>query len=155
MAPVQVRPTLLESVHKVLTRTGLSAERLTFELTETADCVLQEEQLDTLAELTWYGIRIALDDFGTGYSSLRRAATLPIHMIKLDKSFVAALTESPEAIAVTRNVLRLGKELGADVVAEGVERRMQWDVLQSCGFDFIQGNLIKAAAGQLTEAVRL
>jgi EAL domain-containing protein (putative c-di-GMP-specific phosphodiesterase class I) len=155
LSPVQVQPVLIPNVLKILKSVGLPPDRLTLELTETADSVLSDEHLEILADLSRDGIRIALDDFGTGYSSLKRAAMLPIDMIKLDRSFTISLSRSHEAVAVTRSVLRLGHELGAQVVAEGVEDVVQWDVLNACGYEFMQGNLIQPAGDSLEDALRL
>jgi EAL domain-containing protein (putative c-di-GMP-specific phosphodiesterase class I) len=155
LSPVQVQPVLIPNVLRILSTFGLPANRLTLELTETADSVLCDEHLEILADLSHRGVRIALDDFGTGYSSLKRAATLPIDMIKLDRSFTVSLSQSREAVAITRSVLELGHELGAQVVAEGVEDIAQWEVLNDCGYELVQGNLIQPAGASLETALQL
>jgi diguanylate cyclase (GGDEF)-like protein len=155
LSPIQVQPVLIPNVLRILATYGIAPTRLTLELTETADSILCDEHLEILADLSRDGVRIALDDFGTGYSSLKRAATLPIDMIKLDRSFTVSLSRSPEAVAVTRNVLELGHDLGAQVVAEGVEDVAQWEVLNDCGYELVQGNLIQPAGDSLAAALQL
>jgi EAL domain-containing protein (putative c-di-GMP-specific phosphodiesterase class I) len=94
-----------------------------------------------LRELREFGVRLALDDFGTGYSSLAMLAKVPVYELKVDRSFVAAMESSPEANAVVRSTVELGRSLNHMVVAEGVERADQRLALWEMGCPAGQGHL--------------
>src|SRR5262249_47772670 len=98
-----------------------------------------------LRELKATGIRLALDDFGTGYSSLAMLAKVPAYELKIDRSFVAAMMSSPEAMAVVRSTVELGRSLSRLVVAEGVERPEQRHALWEMGCRAGQGHLFGQA----------
>ncbi|MFG3710519.1 putative bifunctional diguanylate cyclase/phosphodiesterase [Micromonospora sp. NPDC049460] len=119
----------------------LPPDRLVLELTET----LTLSQLDVvdrvLSRLRDEGVRLALDDFGTGYSSLSLLSRIPVHELKVDRSFVTAMEGSAEAAAVIRSTLDLGRSLGLDVVAEGVESEPQRRALWELGCTAGQGHL--------------
>ncbi|MBS2538398.1 EAL domain-containing protein [Catenulispora sp. NF23] len=87
------------------------------------------------------GVRIALDDFGTGFSSLSHLSELPVDILKIDKSFVARITESPDGLALVEGIVRIAEALRISVVAEGIEARDQWAALKGIGCDFGQGFL--------------
>lgn len=109
------------------------------EITESiamTDTSLAERIMKDLVER---GIEISIDDFGTGYSSLAYLNKFPIHTVKIDKSFIAAL---PKSESVVKSVLALGKNLGFNVVAEGVETEAQRKMLFDEGCDFLQGYLL-------------
>lgn len=116
-------------VDAALERSGLEAERLEIEVTETA--VIEERDLANavLAELAGKGITIALDDFGTGYSSLSYLSALPFTKLKIDRSFVSDIVSDPRALLLLANVARLGRDLELTVVAEGVETEAQLDIM--------------------------
>lgn len=90
-----------------------------------------EEALRTLAELRTVGFKVALDDFGVGQSSLARLRELPVTSVKLDKTFIDPLVEDPRSLAVVQATGHVCGALGLDVVAEGVERQDQVDVLSA------------------------
>ncbi|WP_433687563.1 putative bifunctional diguanylate cyclase/phosphodiesterase [Micromonospora carbonacea] len=119
----------------------LPPDRLVLELTET----LTLSQLDVvdrvLSRLRDEGVRLALDDFGTGYSSLSLLSRIPVHELKIDRSFVSAMEGSAEAAAVIRSTLDLGRSLGLTVVAEGVESEPQRRALWELGCNAGQGHL--------------
>ncbi|MEU4642125.1 bifunctional diguanylate cyclase/phosphodiesterase [Micromonospora sp. NPDC023814] len=119
----------------------LPPDRLVLELTET----LTLSQLDVvdrvLSRLRDEGVRLALDDFGTGYSSLSLLSRIPVHELKIDRSFVTAMEGSAEAAAVIRSTLDLGRSLGLEVVAEGVESEPQRRALWELGCTAGQGHL--------------
>ena len=92
-----------------------------------------------LSGLRASGVKIALDDFGTGYSSLAWMARLPIDAIKLDRSFTLGLTGAPRERVVVETVVRLSKQLGLTVVAEGVEDEAQLEATRLAGCDCVQG----------------
>jgi diguanylate cyclase (GGDEF)-like protein/PAS domain S-box-containing protein len=130
-------PDLLQDVLRSLD--GLSAHLLTLEFTEgalVADPAAAAQQLRRLARK---GIRIALDDFGTGYSSLAYLKRLPVHSLKIDKTFVDGIESDTGDRAIVRAVLALGGELGLEVVAEGVETPAQRRALLDLGCTIAQG----------------
>ena len=95
-----------------------------------ADPIRSEKVLAALGEL---GVRVALDDFGTGYSSLTRLKQLPIHVVKIDKSFVISMSVDEGDHAIVRSTIELARNLGHTVVAEGVENQVTWDQLVRTG----------------------
>jgi EAL domain-containing protein (putative c-di-GMP-specific phosphodiesterase class I) len=97
--------------------------------------------LRSFAQLARAGASLAIDDFGTGHSSLAYLRTLPAKQLKIDRSFVADLGQSGDAMAVVDAVIRLAHALGLRVVAEGVETERQRDILQTLGCDEFQGYL--------------
>lgn len=130
---------------------GLPTDLLTVEITE--DIVLSEMDLVTavLRRLREYGIRVAIDDFGSGYSSLSYLRDLPIDEVKLDRNFIAPVTADTRAAAVVQAVIDLAHELGATVVAEGIEDTSTADWLREHGCDVGQGYLF----GRPVEACRI
>ena len=108
-------------VQSILEETRLSPERLEIEITETALVRDPHRALLTLQKLKTLGVNIAMDDFGTGYSSLSNLQAFPFDKIKIDRSFVQAVHTKPQAAAIVRAVLGLGRGLGLPVIAEGVE----------------------------------
>ena len=112
---------------------------LTLEITESLLIDDPDTAATTLAALDEVGIRIALDDFGTGYSSLSNLSALPIHQLKIDRSFVSGLGERPESEALVSGIINLGHGLELEVVAEGVETEQQARRLERLDCDFAQG----------------
>lgn len=101
-------------------------------------------------ELHKAGIAIALDDFGTGYSNLAALHNLPISEIKIDRSFVEHINDDNKSLALTRTIISMARDLGAETVAEGVETPMQLDTLLNTGVDYLQGYLLgRPMAGTL------
>jgi diguanylate cyclase (GGDEF)-like protein len=126
-------------VFDVLAETGWAAEQLVLEVTES---VLDVDRPSSIAALHGFragGVRIAIDDFGTGYSSLSRLHALPTDFLKLDASFIAAVTPSPEVPPLLQAVAALADALHLPVVAEGVETVQQVSVLRRVGFTLAQG----------------
>ena len=125
-----------------LTLYGLSSDNLELEITETAllrNPVQAREQLRVLAD---QGFRIAIDDFGTGYSSLELLRTLPVHRLKIDRTFVQSITASPQDQSIVRATITLAQGLGMDCIAEGVETVEQRQLLEDLGCELFQGYLI-------------
>jgi EAL domain-containing protein (putative c-di-GMP-specific phosphodiesterase class I) len=135
---------LLEVVTRTLEATGLPAQRLELEITETALLENEAGALATLRQLKGLGISISLDDFGTGYSSLRYLTTFPIDKIKIDKSFTQSITHRADCAAVVSSVLALGSGLDVATVAEGVETKQQFEILRASGVKYVQGYLFGA-----------
>lgn len=134
---------LVHDVAAALDRHGLCPERLELEITETAFVGPLEEYAEALHRLADLGVRIALDDFGTGYASLRHISQLPIHSLKIDRSFIRGLaTQAPGARAIVTSILAIAKEFRLDVVAEGIEDEGQLDLLRRLGCPVGQGYLL-------------
>ncbi len=133
---------LPEIVERVLSETGLKADRLELEITETAIIQDKVRTLSALRQIKALGATIAIDDFGTGYSSLETLRSFPFDRIKLDRSFISDVEHSAPDRAIIRAVLALGKSLHISVLAEGVETREQLQLLQSEGCNEIQGYLL-------------
>jgi diguanylate cyclase (GGDEF)-like protein/PAS domain S-box-containing protein len=142
LSPVQFKnPTLVTSVKAALQASGLSANRLELEITESVLLQNSEATLAVLHELRGFGVRISLDDFGTGYSSLSYLRSFPFDKIKIDRSFVTDLATRDESMAIVRAVTGLGKSLGIVTTAEGVETDAQFDLLRQEGCTQAQGYL--------------
>jgi len=130
---------LVEDVRVLLASTDVEPSRLTLEITESAVMSDPEGTRHVLERLGDLGVRLALDDFGAGYTSLSQLAQLPIHELKIDRSFVAGLLTDAHGRAIVCSILELSHDLGLEVVAEGVET---WDVLvelRDLGCDLVQG----------------
>jgi EAL domain-containing protein (putative c-di-GMP-specific phosphodiesterase class I) len=126
-------------VASILADTGLSAERLTLEVTEGVLIDNSERALSALTALKDQGVQIALDDFGTGYSSLGYLRRFPFDCIKIDRSFVRTLCEDDGSRAIVQAILALGRNLKLKVVAEGVENQAQLQWLRAARCDEVQG----------------
>ena len=135
------RVEFVEEVAATLARTGLDAGALTIEITETALMRKPEATAQLLAQLKSLGVRIAVDDFGTGYSSLAYLRQFPVDSLKIDRTFITGLGRSREAHALTHTLIQLGKALGLETLAEGVEESDQVRALQREGCDLAQGFL--------------
>jgi diguanylate cyclase (GGDEF)-like protein/PAS domain S-box-containing protein len=135
------RSDFVATVRKVLAETGLPAGHLELEVTETFIMGQAEEGIRALHQLREMGVRLAVDDFGTGYSSLGYLKRLPIHMLKIDRSFVSELQDDSEDLAIAKAVIALGRTLGLQVIAEGVEHDDQAGLLLAEGCHYAQGYL--------------
>ncbi|MBB3454520.1 diguanylate cyclase (GGDEF)-like protein [Rhizobium sp. BK313] len=143
LSPVQFAHTdLPKLVLEILIETGLPADRLELELTESTIFADRERSLHMLRRIKALGVSIALDDFGTGYSSLDTLRSFPFDKIKLDRSFMSEIESSPQAKAIIRAVLALGKSLDIPVLAEGIETQGQLTLLSTEGCDEAQGYLL-------------
>ncbi|MEP3048019.1 MAG: EAL domain-containing protein [Roseibium sp.] len=128
-------------VASVLMETGLPAERLEIELTESTPIEDHERVLDTIMALRKTGVRVAMDDFGTGYSSLNTLQAFPFDKIKVDRVFTRSLETNSHSRAILRSAILLGHSFGIPVIAEGVETRKQLEFLQETGCQEVQGFL--------------
>jgi len=133
------RPEFVGEVAEALARHGVTPEHLVLELTETAVMQSPERMHKMLVQLAALGVRIAIDDFGTGYSSLAYLKSFPIHQLKIDKSFVAGVPGDADDTAIVRAVVAMGRALGLQMVAEGVETEAQRDFLAAEGCQHGQG----------------
>lgn len=149
VSAVQVRPALIDTWAELLQRHQVSAEDIELEFTETAVLGDGPEVSRTLRTLRDMGFSLALDDFGVGYSSMSMLQRLPISTLKIDRSFVADIDQSPRSAAIVGSMIRLAQGLQIRVIAEGVEREQQLGVLKDMGCEEIQGYLLaKPMAGQ-------
>ncbi|MFB9363512.1 bifunctional diguanylate cyclase/phosphodiesterase [Actinoplanes nipponensis] len=133
---------LPELVERLLEATGNPARSLTLEITESTILADPAGSLATLERLHALGVEISIDDFGTGYSSLGRLRELPLHEVKIDKSFVQRVAEDHRDRAVVRSAVQLGHALDLRVVAEGVEDVDTYAYLAAQGCDVVQGYLL-------------
>jgi EAL domain-containing protein (putative c-di-GMP-specific phosphodiesterase class I) len=144
---VNVSPRLLGSgglpsmVERVLARTGLPAQRLTLELTETALFDTTPRALHQLLEVEEMGVALVLDDFGTGFSSLSHLRRVRVDAVKIDRTFIQHMTRPGNEQAIVRAVLSMAAELEIEVVAEGVETVEQAELLRELGCPYAQGFL--------------
>ena len=133
-------PDLAERTLDQLVEGGMPASRLCVELTETLLFGEHAELIGaTIEKLHAAGVRIALDDFGTGYASLTHLQKFPVDAIKIDQSFVRSIATDPGSQAITSAVLELGRRLGKDVIAEGVETEEHAEILRAAGCRQAQG----------------
>lgn len=130
---------LIETVRRILIETGLGAEYLELELTESILMQKLEIITSVLLELNTMGIQISVDDFGTGYSSLSYLKRFPISKLKVDRSFVSDITTDPDDAAITTAIINMAHSLKLKVVAEGVETADQLAFLKSLKCDGMQG----------------
>lgn len=140
VSPSQFRSAnILAKLRNVLQESKLDPTRLILEITESA--ILFDELIadKILTELQAQGVQIALDDFGTGFSSLSYLQRFPFNIVKIDRSFVAGMLDLPANLAVIRAVLGIGRDLGIQVIAEGVETQLQVNALLREGCELIQG----------------
>jgi EAL domain-containing protein (putative c-di-GMP-specific phosphodiesterase class I) len=135
------RADFVEEVRASLEDTGLDPATLTLEITETVLMRKPDATALLLGELKALGLRVAVDDFGTGYSSLAYLRQFPVDSLKIDRTFITGLETSSEAHALTHTLIQLGKALGLQTLAEGVEQQSQVRELQREGCDLAQGFL--------------
>jgi polar amino acid transport system substrate-binding protein len=135
-------PSLLEVLDRSLRESGLAASRLEIEITETV--AMQDiERADLILEaLRQRGVRLLMDDFGTGHSSLSNLRRLPLHAVKIDRSFVADLPGETRARGIVTAIIAMAHQLGLEVIAEGVETAEQLAFLKAEGCDSAQGFLL-------------
>ncbi|MCU1667218.1 MAG: domain S-box/diguanylate cyclase [Blastococcus sp.] len=128
-----------ELVAFALEESGLPPERLELEITESTALFAAEATLHSVAVVTDAGVTLALDDFGTGYSAITALHRLPIHTVKIDRSFVADVVTEPSTAALVHGLLQLGRGMGLQVIAEGIEDLDQADWLREHGCAMAQG----------------
>jgi diguanylate cyclase (GGDEF)-like protein len=135
-------PTLLYRLAGLYATWGARPEWIAFELTESALMEHPRSAIETLARLKALGAKLFVDDYGIGYSSLSYLQKLPVDAIKIDQSFVMAMTESKESAAIVRSAVDLGHDLGLQVVAEGVESALACERVKALACDVAQGYYI-------------
>ncbi|HZQ28358.1 MAG TPA: EAL domain-containing protein [Acidimicrobiales bacterium] len=132
-------PSFPVDVARLLASSGLPADSLLLEITENSVMTDPNRVLGVLKALREMGVELALDDFGTGYSSLAYLKRLPVHELKIDKSFVMNMSGDESDAVIVRSTIGLARNLRLRVVAEGVEDKAAWDELVSLGCDVAQG----------------
>ncbi|HKK14790.1 MAG TPA: EAL domain-containing protein [Gammaproteobacteria bacterium] len=132
-------PRLLQRIRWALDEAAVDGDCLEIEITEETLMADLAHGAEIVAELSELGVGIAIDDFGTGYSSLTYLKRLPIHTLKIDKSFLQDMARNENDAVIVRSIIDLGHNLGFDVVAEGVESSEVWQLLAELGCDAVQG----------------
>jgi EAL domain-containing protein (putative c-di-GMP-specific phosphodiesterase class I) len=138
-------PRLAELIGQIITDTGFDATRLEFEITEHTLMEDTRGTLDTLRALVRLGASISVDDFGTGYSSLSYLQRFSVQRLKIDRSFIADISEKRDTAAIVEAIISLARSLRIEVVAEGVQTEAQRDFLLSRGCTLMQGHFFHAA----------
>jgi diguanylate cyclase (GGDEF)-like protein len=148
VSPHQLDQSLVRAVEHALELSGFPAKHLELEITESALVSNANTVIECLRQLKALGIRIAIDDFGTGYSSLSYLSRLPVDRLKVDKSLIHNLSTRWKDVAILGSIIGLGRELGLEVIAEGVETEQQFQVLKQLGCPQVQGYLLARPAPQ-------
>lgn len=133
------QPDLVDSIARILAETGLSASSLQLEITESIVMHEPESAIVTVGRLKQLGVGIQLDDFGTGYSSLSYLCRMPLDALKIDRSFITRMPDSPADAEIVRTVLALARSLGMEAIAEGIEQDGHTTQLRELGCQFGQG----------------
>jgi diguanylate cyclase (GGDEF)-like protein len=128
-----------DQVAGLLARWQVPARLLVVEITESTIMADPTHALEVLGRLDAMGVQVSIDDFGTGYSSLAHLKNLPVHELKIDRSFVSQMASSSRDAVIVRSTIDLGRNLGLRVVAEGVEDEATWQALDALGCAGIQG----------------
>lgn len=135
-------PLMMERLMAQISDSPGFAERLQFEVTETAALHDLQNSVELISSFRREGIRFSIDDFGTGYSSLAILKDLPVHELKIDRGFINELLDQPKAAAIVESVILMASSFDASIVAEGVETEEQLQRLQTYGCDEVQGFLL-------------
>lgn len=135
------RQGLADHVKSLLLQSGASSSQLGLEMTESSLIPNMSTAVDVLAGLRTLGVSLLMDDFGTGYSSLNYLHAFPFDVLKVDRSFVARMTEGSQPRQIVRTIIELARALGMDVVAEGIETQEQYRLLRQMGCRYGQGFL--------------
>ncbi|ETX02713.1 MAG: hypothetical protein ETSY1_02605 [Candidatus Entotheonella factor] len=150
-----LQPNLVAQIDQALQRSGLSAECLKLEITESVIMDNASEATTMLEQLRELGAQISIDDFGTGYCSLSYLHTFPLDVLKVDRSFVSRMADAPNNAEIVRTIVVLAHNLGLEVIAEGVETEEDVERLSALGCEYAQGYFYSRplTAEQATEAL--
>jgi EAL domain-containing protein (putative c-di-GMP-specific phosphodiesterase class I) len=148
-------PGFVAAVRRELAGAGLPPGYLMLEITESLLLRDDEQVWSDLEELRAIGVRVAIDDFGTGYSSLSYLRQVPIDVLKIDKSFIDTASSSPRQRALVDGIVRLADTLGLAVIAEGIERAADRELLVSIGCRYGQGYLFARPMSHVDAVARL
>ena len=155
LSPIQLtQMEVLNQITSILEETGLDSSYLKLEVTENNLLENSDTVATVLGKLSAEGIKLSIDDFGTGYSSLMRLQDFHFHTLKIDRSFVTPLEYDNKSFKIVEAIISLAHELGMDVVAEGIETKEQWSILEKLNCDYGQGSffskpLVSASATRL------
>lgn len=130
---------LPNKLKEILAEHKLPANSLSLEITESSIMDDPARALDTVERIAKMGIQLSIDDFGTGYSSLAYLKRLPVNELKIDKSFVMNIEHDQNDVTIVKSTIELGHNLGLKVVAEGIENKNVWNILNDMGCDYGQG----------------
>lgn len=140
-----LQPDILTQVQTSLREAGIGAHRLRLELTERSIITNRAFVDEVLRTFQQQNIRLSIDDFGTGYSALSYLHTLPMNALKVDRSFVQPITDQPNSLGIVPLIINIGKTMNMQVIAEGIENRVQLKQLQQLGCEYGQGFLFQKA----------
>lgn len=157
VSPVQLKQvSFADRMIHIIRESGIPAERMELEMTENTVIDTIDTSLEWLKRMQSFGVKLAMDDFGTGYSSLSYLIRLPIHTLKIDKSFVRDMGKR-RSHSILESIIQLAQRSGFKVVAEGIERSDQLQRLREWGCDYLQGYYFSKplTADQMEEYVRL
>ncbi|HTZ63213.1 MAG TPA: EAL domain-containing protein [Solirubrobacteraceae bacterium] len=155
VSTVQLRsPNLIADVRSALEQSGVTPSRVVLEITEGSLANETERVIEVLEELRALGVQIAIDDFGTGYASLSHLQRLPVDILKVDKSFVAALSDEDKSRELLKAIMGVGRALSLAVIAEGIEAQSQMNTLHEMGCEMAQGFLVgRPTPAELAESL--
>src|SRR5687767_1964814 len=135
------QPNMVDQVKRALERSGLNPHCLKLEITESVVMENAEGATAMFKQLRALGVQLSIDDFGTGYSSLSYLHRFPVNYLKIDRSFVSRMTEANDNAEIVRTIATLARNLGLEVIAEGVETQEQYQQLKALGCEYGQGYL--------------
>ena len=155
VSTVQLRsPSLIADVRHALEQSGVAPSRVVLEITEGSLANETDRVIEVLEELRALGVRIAIDDFGTGYASLSHLQRLPVDILKVNKSFVAALSDEDKSRDLLKAIMGVGRALSLAVIAEGIEAQSQMNTLHEMGCEMAQGFLVgRPTPAELAESL--
>jgi len=133
------KPDFVDQIEQVLWATGVRADCLKLEITESLLIENKHSASEIFRRLREIGVQFQIDDFGTGYSSLSYLQRYPVHTIKIDKSFIDEMKTGGKGAELIRTIVQMAKELGMDTIAEGVETEEQLQSLRNLRCDYVQG----------------
>ena len=133
---------LPEEFERIVCHAGVQPHQITLELTESRLMENLTVSLEILTRLRLKGFGLSIDDFGTGFSTMENLKQLPVTELKVDRAFVNGATKDEAARAILGSSIQLGKIFRLNLVAEGVEKQQDWDLIASSGCDEVQGYFI-------------
>ncbi|MDZ8239804.1 MAG: EAL domain-containing protein [Nostoc sp. ChiQUE01a] len=134
------QPDLIEQIGQILKSTGLNADSLVLDITESVIVENGDRVIATLSQLREIGIQLSIDDFGTGYSSLGRLYNFPISLLKIDRSFISSISSNSKNLEIIEILVTLAHKLGVDVLAEGIETKEQLALVRKLNCEYGQGH---------------
>ena len=147
VSPLQLNRRFVRKISRALELSGLPPSALELEITESRPVLDTPSVVPAIAAIANFGVRFIIDDFGTGYSSLSYLRRLPVHGLKIDRSFVTGLPHESRSAAIVEGLAKLARSMELSVTAEGVETDEQATFLRECGIDRMQGFLYSRAVG--------